>query len=234
MRQLAMVLVFFMALGACTSADGSYALMYGLNINMSGVDVNDNNSGEIIPMKALLVMEFNEPNNELLDANLTVFGKGPFFWCRDQNDSKNFKKFFIQTERFDINDINDINDVNDINDANEFLNVTVTHNGKFVTFDISADSPYGFEMLLIGKEKPVNVGTVAPQNAAVVLKGVTWQFDGILFSGDENIVATGDVQASLIGGFVKKPWPCNPWGHVPCGKPYKTNKFNQFNKFKNK
>jgi hypothetical protein len=71
--------------------------------------------------------------------------------------------------------------------------------GSFFAFDIwdYNDSPFDFEVYVIGKWAPKNIGYSSTEPVASSLNGPISVWDGMLLDGDDEIMGTGNASASL-------------------------------------
>jgi hypothetical protein len=177
MRKFMVGLVVLVMFGMCAS---SYAtplpgliLVYDVTTMGKGIDVNDNNTLVNIPLKAVLVMRFDDTNT-LRDANLIMYGI--------ESRAINPQKVYVEL---------------DMSDSNAFLsNVSIQQEGKFFVLDLVAnDSPFNFEELLLGKA--VLLGRNHPVDILAKAKGVIWVRDGMLLDPDQDITGVGDLSMSL-------------------------------------
>jgi hypothetical protein len=175
MRKLLAGLAVLAVLGICCPSYG-YILTYSGTIPVKGVDVNDNNTPEAIPLKAFLVLDVNEANENFIvaDANLLLFGKDP-----------NKNKVYVLLSS---------------NDGNDFLGVNIVEDGEtFVVRLTSVNCAFNFDLLMMGAEKPSKFNLIRGDNNDVAksMKGAFLEFNHMLLSRGQNLTATGTVSMTL-------------------------------------
>jgi hypothetical protein len=175
MRKLLAGLAVLAVLGICSPSYG-YILTYSGSISVKGVDVNDNNSTTTIPLKAFLVLDVNEANENFIvaDANLLLYGKDP-----------NKNKVYVLISTIDDRDL---------------LSVNVVEDGEVFVVDLTSNNcVFNFELLMMGPEKSSKFNLVGADNndVARALKGVFLESNLMLLSNEQNLTATGIVSMTL-------------------------------------
>jgi hypothetical protein len=169
MRRLLWLAVVFVVFSTCAPSYG-YFLIYNVSCSVKGAN---NNLAATIPLKGYLVANLDSAG-DLVDANLIMYG---------QDHLKN--KVYVQLNHAG---------------SNSTLNVKmkILYNGNLMGVDIwdYNDSPFYFEVFVIGKLVPKNIGS-STKDVASSLNGPISVWGGILLDPTDDIMGTGNVSASL-------------------------------------
>lgn len=170
MRRLLWLAVVLVVLSTCAPSYG-YFLIYNVSTTVKGAN---NDLAATIPLKGYLVVNLDS-DGDFVDANAIMYG---------QDHLKN--KVYVQLNHAG---------------SNPTLNVRVRihYNGSFAGFDIwdYNDSPFYFEVFVIGKLAPKDIGLGSKKDVASSLKGPISVWGGMLLDADDEILGTGNVSASL-------------------------------------
>jgi len=170
MKRLLELAVIFVVLSTCATSYG-YLLIYNVSGSVKGAN---NNLAATIPLKGYLVVNLDS-DGDFVDANAIMYG---------QDHLKN--KVYVQLNH---------------DGSNPTLNVRVRihYNGSFAGFDIwdYNDSPFYFEVFVIGTLAPKDIGLGSKKDVASSLKGPISVWGGILLDPTDEIMGTGNVSASL-------------------------------------
>jgi hypothetical protein len=170
MKRISAILVAMVMLMMCTSSFG-YFLIYNASSSVKGVN---GTAAASIAWKGYLVMNLNDSTDELVDANLVMYGK----------DSNKNKVYVVLNQ----------------SDSDGFLHTDLWSQGNFVVFNLwSYVNPFDFEGLVIGKGavKDVGFGSSDLKWVGSSIKGTSMVWDGMLLDPDDEIAATGTISASL-------------------------------------
>ncbi len=158
MRRLLALFITLTMLSACVPSFG-YILVYNISCPVKGVD---DGTATSVPLKGYLVLNLDDVDGDLVDANLIIYGKNP-----------DKEKIYAELDYT----------------SNGFLDITTESEGDFYIAKLSSVI-FLFEELILGKMKSRNVGLDEPVDVAGTLKGVFSQEDGILLDQDQNITGT--------------------------------------------
>jgi hypothetical protein len=175
MRKLLTLFVMLMVLGLCAPSYG-YLLIYNVSSTFKGVD-SEANSVENVPIKGFLVLDMNDPNETLTEAQMVLYGK----------DADKAKVYFVETFGGDAG-------------------IDWTVEGDFVTVDLGDSSdPFDYEMMLTGKIVDKNVGLGADDKKGVVnsLKGAIVAWGGMIFDGGQDLFGAGTTSMTFYPGPTK-------------------------------
>jgi len=173
MKKLVSGLVVLVMFGVCASSYG-YFLIYKVSSPVKGAD---DVAGTMltIPLKAYLVLNINDTDDTIDDANLILYGK---------DSAKN--KVYVELN---------------ISDDNEFLDGEVWEMGGCLFVDFwtyeNLTSPFYFEGFMFGKLKEKDIGLVMPYEVAGSLKGAFMVWGDMLLDSNQDIAGTGNIKASL-------------------------------------
>ena len=168
--------IILVMLGACSTSYGMF-LIYKASCSVKGVD-DISGLAISVPFKGYLVMGFSEEGS-FQDANLIIYGK-----------KANGSKVYLQ-----IN----------CTDSNGFLSIGMTSVGSpypYFVIGLSCygeDNPYEFEVYVMGKMKPRDIG-YGPTNLWMVsssMKGVFTSWYDMLLDKDQDIYGTGSMSMRL-------------------------------------
>jgi len=173
MRKLLALFVMLVVLGVCAQSYG-FLVVYNVSCPVKGVD---DTTAVTIPLKGYLVLNLDDVDGDLVDANLILYGK----------DSDKNKVYVV------LND----------SDSNDFLDISIQRQGEQVIVGIDAGGPFDFESLMLGKVKATNVGLADKQDIPGSLKGVIAVWDGILLDTGQDVTATGNISATNWSGATK-------------------------------
>lgn len=174
MKRLLGLAVLFVVLSASVPSYG-YFLVYNVSYTVNGAD-KSTNAKVTIPLKAYLVVNLDDSNNELVDANLILYG----------NDTSGNKKY-VQLN---------------YSDSNSFLGADVWRTGTeaFVSLWDNAGT-LDFDIVLHGKSalKDIGFGASDKMQVAGSIKGVTIIWGGFLLgpSTSQDVSGTATASASL-------------------------------------
>ena len=173
MKKLAAVLLMLTIAGICSPSYG-YFLIYRMSAPVKGVD-GAKGKAQTIPLKTYMVLDIDDINESLRDANLIMYGK----------DSKN-KKVYVELN---------------ISDSDKFTDGVKWQMGDylFVDFWTSDDSnnPFWFEGLAFGRRKERDIGLGEKYYVAGSLKGAFMVWGFMLLDADQDIAGTCNISASL-------------------------------------
>jgi hypothetical protein len=175
MRKLLTLFVMLAVLGVCAPSYG-YLLIYNVSSTFKGVD-SDANSAENVPIKGFLVLDMNDPNETLDDAEMVLYGK----------DADKAKVYFVETFGGDAG-------------------IDWTVEGDFVTVDLEDSSdPFDYEMRLTGKIADKNVGLGADDKKGVAnsLKGTIVSWQGMIFDDSQVLFGSGITSMTFYPGPTK-------------------------------
>jgi hypothetical protein len=169
------LVVVFVVLSVSVPSYG-YFLIY--NVSGSAKGANDGSKASI-SWKAYLLMDINDGNGILQDANMVMYGK-------DSTKTKVYIQF-------------------NVNGTAPLLRTYLPDQGSdFMAFNFyDYNDPFDFEGLIIGKVKSKKIGLDVNKNVASSMKGMLMIWDGQLFDADDYITATGNVSATLNNSFTK-------------------------------
>jgi len=175
MRKLLTLFVMLAVLGVCAPSYG-YLLIYQVSSTFKGVDT-DANSAENVPIKGFLVLDMDDTDQTLNDAQLVLYGK----------DADKDKVYFVET-------------------FGGSAGIDWTVEGDFVTVDLGDSSdPFDYEMILTGKITDKNVGLGADDKKGVAnsLKGTIVSWQGMIFDDSQALFGTGDTSMTFYAGVTK-------------------------------
>jgi len=170
MRRLLGLAVIFLVLSVSVPSYG-YFLIYNVTGTVKGVN---NTAPASIAWKGYLVLDFNDSNDLIVDANLVMYGK----------DSGKHKVYVVLNE----------------NDSNGLLHTDLRSKGNYTVFNFwDYNEPFDFEGLIIGKGalKDIGFGALHKKWIASSIKGTAMVWEGMLLDADDDIAGTGTVSASL-------------------------------------
>ncbi|MGA2071384.1 MAG: hypothetical protein ABSG97_08530 [Sedimentisphaerales bacterium] len=176
MKRLLAGLVVLVMMGMCASSFGFF-LIYNVSTTVKGGD-SATDAKAAVPLKAYLVLDLNDSNGLLVDANLIMYGN-------DANTPKK-QKVYVQLNHSDDADL---------------LGADVWYIDNLIFVDFWGRSPFDFEIMLQGKTalKDVGFGTSDKMWVASSIKGDTMVWDNFLLgpSASQSVSGTANASASL-------------------------------------
>ncbi len=161
MKKLPVALVMLLVLGVCAQSYG-FLVVYNVASTVRGLD---DETAVTIPLKGYLVLNLDDADGDLVDANLILYGKNP----------AKHKVYVV------LND----------SDSNDFLDISMRPQGNYQVLNFSGAGFFIFRVLSIGKVKATNVGLDEKKEIATALQGVISVFSGVLLDTSQDITATG-------------------------------------------
>jgi hypothetical protein len=179
MKRLLAGLGVLVMLGMCASSFG-YILVYNVSTTVKGADY-DTDAKVSIPLKGYLVLNLDDSDGDLIDANLIMYGN-------DANTPKK-QKVYVQLN---------------YSDSADDLGADVWYVADYMFVDFWGRSPWDFEIMLQGKAKWRDIGAADTQWVASSIKGVNLVWDGFLLGpGDQEVSGTANASATLWTAAVK-------------------------------
>jgi hypothetical protein len=177
MKRLLGLAVLFVILSLCVPASygqpSDYFLIYNVSFTVKGAN---NGLAASIPLKGYLVVNIDDSDGSIADANLILYG----------NDSLNSKrKTYVQ--------------LNKSASDSTYVSARTYYNGNLIGLDVWSYShaPFYFEMFAIGKMASKDIGLGSTKNVASSLKGPISVWGGMLLDANDVILGTGNVSESL-------------------------------------
>lgn len=181
MSKLLAVLVILITFGMSASSYG-VSLIYKVSISVKGVD--DNSSlPKSSSLKGFLLLNYTDDGETLTfeDANFVMYGR---------NAVKS--KVYVELDYTG----NGLLDLGLWSQGNDY---------KFINLLCYYDTPFNFEGLMFGKQKPVDIGgNIILDTCVSKYKGAFWVYSGMLLDPEFNIAGTGSISATLWTTFTRK------------------------------
>jgi hypothetical protein len=171
MKRLLGLAVLFVVLCVSVPSYG-YFLVYNVSYTVNGAD-KSTDAKVTIPLKAYLVVNLDDSNDELVDANLILYG----------NDASTPKKQKVYDQL-------------NYTGIPGRLGGHVWYVSDLIFLDFWGRLPSDFEITLQGKTASKDIGTVNKKQAAGSVKGVSIVWDGALLGPDPNQDVSGTATAS--------------------------------------
>ena len=172
MKRFLALLIVLMMFVMCSSSYGMF-LVYKVSTSVKGVD----DTTVSIPLKAYLVMNFDDDSGEIQDANLILYGK-----------DYDGVKVYVQ-----LND----------SDSDDYLDIDAWSMGtgdgySFIDFWAYGDeNPFEFEGYVMGKNKVRDIGATDLWIIASSMKGVFMVFQDMLLDADQDISGMSNISMTL-------------------------------------
>ncbi len=170
MKRAAIVIWVLGMLGMSSSSNG-YFMVYKMNGSIRGVD--DVNKKDSVHFKAYLVMNFADDVNELIDANMIIYG-------RNSDDRRVYT-------------------VLNASDSNGFLNARVLFRNRRNFYDISGNEPFNFKFFAMGEVHKTNIGLPSREKVVSTFESEISSEDAMFLSAGERITGVGWINATMYG-----------------------------------
>jgi hypothetical protein len=177
MKKAAMLFVVTVMLGLSSTSYG-YFLVYDIWSTISGVDANDDK--ETLNLKGYLVLNLDIDTDELVDANMFIYGKDP-----------NNHKFYVLLNA---------------SDSNGFLDAGIWYRVKKNFYELNGKGPFDFKIVIKGDPhtKSSSIGLSVDKKVASSMYGVISSEVSIYLSLEQRMAATGSISASLYSTATKE------------------------------
>lgn len=172
MKRISAILVVLVMLSMSASSFGFF-LIYNVSTTVKGVSAVTG-AKVTVPLKGYLVLDIDDSDGSILDANLILYGK--------DSNTPSKQKVYAQLNS---------------NDAAGDLFASTWYLGDYTFLRLEGNQPWDFEILLSGKEKLMDIGfgTLNKVSVASSIKGVNMVRAGILL-GPDGMEMSGTANAS--------------------------------------